>query len=114
MARLLAVLALCGAFAAAAADAVTETNLKIYPSGYYFYQYRSMDASIVDVNKDMTTFALRCPPADATELYCDFDEKTLTYGPTVMEYTTIESAETMIAEFDSTLCVRYSTALATN
>ncbi|KAL6407025.1 hypothetical protein AUP68_09846 [Ilyonectria robusta] len=114
MARLFAFLALCGAFATVAADAVTETNLKIYPSGYYFYQYRSMDASIVDVNNDLTTFALRCPPADATELYCDFDEKTLTYGPTVMEFTTIESAETMIAEFDSTFiynphCTRVKT-----
>ncbi|KAH6972500.1 hypothetical protein BKA56DRAFT_660381 [Ilyonectria sp. MPI-CAGE-AT-0026] len=114
MARLLAFLAYCGAFATVAADAVTETNLKIYPSGYWFYQYRSLDASIVDVNKDMTTFALRCPPADATELYCDFDEKTLTYGPTVMEFTTIESAETMIAEFDSTFiynphCTRVKT-----
>ncbi|KAH7010079.1 hypothetical protein EDB80DRAFT_839230 [Ilyonectria destructans] len=114
MLRLFAFLALSGAFATVAADAVTETNLKIYPSGYYFYQYRSMDASIVDVNEDMTTFALRCPPADATELYCDFDEKTLTYGSTVMEYTTIESAETMIAEFDSTFiynprCTRVKT-----
>ncbi|KAF7555157.1 hypothetical protein G7Z17_g2382 [Cylindrodendrum hubeiense] len=115
MVRLFAVLALSGAFAVAAADAVTQTNLKIYPSGYWFYRTESMDASIIDVNGDTTTFALCHPKSNSTELPSDLErETTLTYGPTMMELTEIESAETMLADFDSTFvynphCTRVKT-----